>query len=156
MVFYAAFNSISVISRRLLTLFMPFLCFTSTTLGSEVSCPRTLPRKNPEEPGRLEPRTPGLQVKYFTTLVLKKGFYHKEYLCEIYKLYRLPFKSYGNCKVFEDNQTDRRADERTNSQTKNYMPPYFIQGHKKMCLSFILSCSDDIFIISAMLCGKGA
>ena len=35
--------------------------------GSEVSCPRTLPRKNPEDPVRLEPRTPGLRVKHFTT-----------------------------------------------------------------------------------------
>ena len=67
MVFYAAFNSISVISRRQITLFMSFLGFTSTRLGFEVSCPRTLPRKNPEDPVRLEPRTPGLRVKYFTT-----------------------------------------------------------------------------------------
>ena len=44
-----------------------FLGFTSTRLGSEVSCPRTLPRKNPEDPVRLEPRTPGLRVKHFTT-----------------------------------------------------------------------------------------
>ena len=35
--------------------------------GAEVSCPRTLPRKNPEDPVRLEPRTPWLQVKHFTT-----------------------------------------------------------------------------------------
>ena len=41
--------------------------FTSTRLGSEVSCPRTLPRKNPEDPVRLEPRTPGLRFKHFTT-----------------------------------------------------------------------------------------
>ena len=67
MVFYAAFNSISVISLRQLTLFMSFLGFTSTRLGSEVSCPRTLQRKNPEDPVRLEPRTPGLRVKHFTT-----------------------------------------------------------------------------------------
>ena len=67
MVFYAAFNSISVISRRQFTLFMSFLDFTSTRLGSEVSCPRTLPRKNPEDPVRLETRTPGLQVKHSTT-----------------------------------------------------------------------------------------
>ena len=66
-VFYAAFNSISVISRRQLTLFVSFLGFTSTRLGSEVSCPRTLPWKNPEDPVRLEPRTPGLRVKHFTT-----------------------------------------------------------------------------------------
>ena len=31
--------------------------------GSEVSCPRTLPRKNSEDPVRLVPRTPGLRVK---------------------------------------------------------------------------------------------
>ena len=43
------------------------LGFTSTRLGSEVSCPRTLPQKNPEDPVRLEPRTPGLRVKHFTT-----------------------------------------------------------------------------------------
>ena len=67
MVFYAAFNSISVISRRQITLFMSFLGFTSTRLGSEVSCPRTLPRKSPEDQLRLEPRTPGLRVKHFTT-----------------------------------------------------------------------------------------
>ena len=67
MVFYAAFNSISVISRRKLTLFMALLGSTSTRLGSEVSCPRTLPRINPEDPVRLEPRTPGLRVKHFTT-----------------------------------------------------------------------------------------
>ena len=67
MVFYAAFNSISVISRRQFALFMSFLGFTSTRLGSEVSCPGTLPRKNPEDPVRLEPRTPGLRVKHFNT-----------------------------------------------------------------------------------------
>ena len=44
-----------------------FLGFTSTKLGSEVSCPRTLTRKNPEDPVRLEPRNPGLRVKHFTT-----------------------------------------------------------------------------------------
>ena len=36
-------------------------------LGSEVSCPRTLPWKNPEDPVWLKPRTPGLRVKHFTT-----------------------------------------------------------------------------------------
>ena len=44
---------------------MSFLGFTSTRLGSEVSCPRTLPRKNQEDPVRLEPRTTGLRVKHF-------------------------------------------------------------------------------------------
>ena len=46
---------------------MSFLGFTGTRLGSEVSCPRTLIRKNPEDPVRLESRTPGLRVKHFTT-----------------------------------------------------------------------------------------
>ena len=67
MVFYAAFNSISVISRQQLTLFMSFLGFTSTRLGSEAFCPRTLPRKNPEDPVGLQPRTTELRVKHFTT-----------------------------------------------------------------------------------------
>ena len=67
MVFYTAFNSISAISWWQLTLFMPFLGFTSTTLGSEVSCPRTLTRKNPKDPVWLEPRTYGWRVKHFTT-----------------------------------------------------------------------------------------
>ena len=44
-----------------------FLGFTSTRLGSEVSCTRTLPRKNQEDLVRLEPGTPGLRVKYITT-----------------------------------------------------------------------------------------
>ena len=44
-----------------------FLGFTSTRLGSEVSCPRTLPRKNPEDLVRLETRTPGLRVRHLTT-----------------------------------------------------------------------------------------
>ena len=44
-----------------------FLGFTSTRLSSEVLCPRTLPRKNPEDPVQLEPRTPRLQVKDFAT-----------------------------------------------------------------------------------------
>ena len=67
MVFYAAFNSISVISLRQLTLFLGFLGFTSTRLGSEMCCPRTLPRKNPENLVRLEPRSPRLRVKHLTT-----------------------------------------------------------------------------------------
>ena len=41
----------------------------SPVLGwdSEVSCPRTLPRKTSEDPARLKPRIPGLIIKYFTT-----------------------------------------------------------------------------------------
>ena len=52
--------------------------------GSEMSCPRTLPRKNPEDPVRLEPGTPGLRVEHFTTeprrtpkVILKSGLYGK-------------------------------------------------------------------------------
>ena len=66
MVFYAGFNSISVISRRQLIIHA-FLGFTSTRLGSEMSYPRTLPRKNPEDLVQLEPRTPGLRVKHLAT-----------------------------------------------------------------------------------------
>ena len=55
MVLYAAFNSVSFISRRQLTLFMSFLGFTSARLGSEVSCPRTLPQKNQEDPVHSNP-----------------------------------------------------------------------------------------------------
>ena len=56
MVFYAAFNSISVISRRQLTLFMS-LSWVSPVLdlGSEVSCPRTT-KKTSEDPVQFEPR----------------------------------------------------------------------------------------------------
>ena len=67
MVFYTAFNSISVISRRQLTLFMSSWVSPVLGWGSEVSCPRTLPRKNPVDPVWLEPRTPALRVKHFTT-----------------------------------------------------------------------------------------
>ena len=35
--------------------------------GSEVSCPRKLPPKNPDDPVWLEPRIPRLRVKHFTT-----------------------------------------------------------------------------------------
>ena len=53
MVFYAAFNSISVISRQQITLFMSSWVSPVLSWGSAVSCPRTLPRKNPEDPGPL-------------------------------------------------------------------------------------------------------
>ena len=46
--------------------------------GSEVSCPRTLPRKNPEDTVQLEPRTPGLQVKHFTTEPCRTQFIDQE------------------------------------------------------------------------------
>ena len=46
MVFYSAFNSISVISQPQHTLFMSSWVSPVLGWGSEVSCPRTLPRKN--------------------------------------------------------------------------------------------------------------
>ena len=47
MVFYAAFNSISVISPRQLILFMYFLGFTSTRLGLWSVLPKDTPTKKP-------------------------------------------------------------------------------------------------------------
>ena len=35
--------------------------------GSLVSCPRTLPQKSQKDPVQVEPMTPALQVKHFTT-----------------------------------------------------------------------------------------
>ena len=67
MMFYAAFNSISVISLRQLTFFQVLLGFTSSRLGLWSVLPKDTPTKNPEDPVRLEPRTPGLRVKHFTT-----------------------------------------------------------------------------------------
>ena len=71
MVFYTAFNNISVISRRQLTLFMPFLGFTSTRLGLWNVSSKDTPTKSPEDPVRLEPRTPGLRVKHVTAEPLR-------------------------------------------------------------------------------------
>ena len=53
------------------------------------------------------------------TLVLKKGFYPKEYISEIRKLYHLPFKSYDQCKniLRTNNRTDGRRDRQTDRQT---------------------------------------
>ena len=47
MVFYAAFNSISVISQQQLTLFISFLGFSSTRLGLWSILPKDTPTKNP-------------------------------------------------------------------------------------------------------------
>ena len=60
-------NSISVISRRQLTLFM--LSWVSPVLGWALKCLAQghSHEKNPEDPVRLEPRTPGLRVKHSTT-----------------------------------------------------------------------------------------
>ena len=76
--FYAAFISISVTSRRQLTLFMFFPDFTSTRLGSEMSCQRALTRKTQwiqggSNPGPLESESNTLPLKhagpqtYYTT-----------------------------------------------------------------------------------------
>ena len=57
-------------SRQQFTLLMSFLGLTSTRLGSEVSCPRTLPRKKKKKTrgsGAAGTQDPGLRVKHFTT-----------------------------------------------------------------------------------------
>ena len=64
---YAALNSISVISRRHLTFFMSLLGFISSRLGLWSVLPRTLRRKDPDNPLRLERMTPGLRVEHFTS-----------------------------------------------------------------------------------------
>ena len=64
MVFYAAFNTISVILRRQLALFMLFLGFTSTRLGLAEGNSQ---EKKPEDPVWLKPRIPALRLKHFTT-----------------------------------------------------------------------------------------
>ena len=69
--FYAVFNSISVISRRQHTSFMAFLGFTSTRLGLWSVLPKDTPTKNSADPVRLELRIPRLQVKHFTTEPLR-------------------------------------------------------------------------------------
>ena len=66
MVFYAAFNSISVLSRRQLTLLMSFWVSPVLGWGSEVSCPRTLPRKEPRGSNAARTQVPRLRVKHFT------------------------------------------------------------------------------------------
>ena len=81
MVFYAAFNSISVMSRRQFTLFMSFLGFTSTRLGLKSVLPKDTPTKKAD---RLE------AYKLWKSQVLKRiltaikpferNFY--EYRCE--------------------------------------------------------------------------
>ena len=67
MVFHAAFNSISVISRRQLTLFI--LSWVSPILGWALKCLAQghSHEKTQGDVMRLEPRTPGLRVKHFTT-----------------------------------------------------------------------------------------
>ena len=94
MVFYAAFNSISVISQRQVTLFMSFLGFISTRLWLWSILPKTPLRKNPEDQVRLEPRIPGLQVKHFTTepcrttpLVVRDHFHYFPWVISEYRWY---------------------------------------------------------------------
>ena len=67
MVFYTAFNSIKVISRRQVTLFM--LSWVSPVLGLALKCLAQghSHKKKPEDLVKLDPRTPGLRVKHFTT-----------------------------------------------------------------------------------------
>ena len=55
MVFYPAFNSISVISQRQLTLLMSFMSFTSTRLGFWSVLPKDNRTQIPKDPVRLDP-----------------------------------------------------------------------------------------------------
>ena len=65
------------------------------------------------------------------TLVRKKGSCPKEYICEIGKLYHLPFKNYGQCKrVFffffcTNKRKNGQTDRQTNVRANNYMPPIY-------------------------------
>ena len=68
------------------------------------------------------------------TLVLKKRLHPKEYTCEIWKLYHLPFKSYGQCKTLCV-QTNEQTDWRTNRWAKNYLPPIYQCGGIKVLFS---------------------
>ena len=77
------FNSISVISWRQLTLFMSSWVSPVLGWGSEVSSPRTLPRKNPEDPVRLEPRSPGLRVKHYHWAT-QDTWCHRRHLAKIW------------------------------------------------------------------------
>ena len=76
MVLYSAFNSISVISWRQLTLFMSFLGFTITRFGLWSVLPKDNPTNNPEDPVWLEPRTPALRVKHFSTEPSRNMFWN--------------------------------------------------------------------------------
>ena len=61
------------------------------------------------------------------TLVLKKGFHPKGYVCEILKLYHLPdSKAIVNVKVFEGKKMDRWMDG-----PKAICPHLSIYGHNK-------------------------
>ena len=64
------------------------------------------------------------------TLVLKKGLYPREYtcICEIWKLYHIPFKSYGQWKSFWG-QANRKTD-----RPKAKCPNLSFLGHKKHVL----------------------
>ena len=104
MVYYAAFNNISVMSRRQLTLFMSFLGFTSTRLGSEVSCPRTLQRKTQRiqcgsNPGPLDYEKNTLPLSHAGPLILLRRdrynsspIYGKEWQTIITSLFNNDFK----------------------------------------------------------------
>ena len=67
MVFYAAFNSISVISWRRLTLFMSFLGFTSAGLGLWSVLPKDTPTKIPRGSSAAQTQDPWITSKHFTT-----------------------------------------------------------------------------------------
>ena len=59
------------------------------------------------------------------TLVLKKGFYPREYMCKIWKVYHLPLKSYGQFKS-SCGQTNWRTDK--GKGQKLYAPDLSMRG----------------------------
>ena len=110
--FYAVFGSISVISRRQLTLLMSFLGFTSTRLGLWSVLPKDTPTKNPEDPVRLEPRAPWLGVKHFTTEP-RRTREKKQDQAERYRWLRL--KDFGHVRA-----TTRKSDNPKRGLSTSY------------------------------------
>ena len=93
MVFYAAFNSISVISQKQLALFMSFLGFTSTRLGLWSVLPKGTPMKKPRESSVARTQDPWITSKHFTTETMQdpwnNPFPHKDTFWHPWKLQNL-------------------------------------------------------------------
>ena len=60
------------------------------------------------------------------TLTLKKGFYHKEYICEYESCITIHSKAMANVKVLANKQTDRQTDKQTGK--KLYAPKFIDAG----------------------------
>ena len=135
MVFYAAFNSISVISRRQFTLLMSVLGFASTRLGSEVSCPRTLPLRQVIEPSYFACAFP--VVRPFSLLLRSMSFVKS----------RSHFSKSGCCGVFRNSKThlfheDREARDSplhsvgARSTLRTYVSSLQVRIYNELTLSF--------------------